>query len=591
MARAALDYEKNRLSYLELLRPEEGYQVDFAVCMTYSLGFDALIGGLLSFDAIEDPNSNVSKEEIYLLDCIQRNASKVAVFCNAGNIKLPRKRPELYHMLLENSVFQVLLGNKINFHPKLWVVRYEDDFGDAYFNIIVLSRNLTFDSSLDVAIRFTGKDRSEGRINQEVVPLVDMLSFVADYASEVVKGKVLHLAEQLQYIKRLETGKEYDEVAFLPYGFYEYKDTAAKEYSEAKEIVVVSPFLSEQVSRLLTKDAKKATLITRKYSLNQKIYEMFSSLGGVWILREELLDDSVLEEKTENIPERRDIHAKIIYEKMYDDISYLYLGSLNASSNSFYRNIELMVRLRYREGQMSYKRMLSVLLPENNNPFEMMEEFSLPGETEETEDDMELFDVISAATDAIAISKDGNYEVQVAFSPIQSPAEIAMYGRSGEWKAVDSTVTFDNISLKELSSLFIVRRGSLRKVIIIPVRNIPLEERNAAIVRSIIDTTDKLLSYITIMMSDDYVLDCRQIKELEKARNKGGSSSADPFAAVIYEKLLRLSAMDPDRLKYIKNQIEILEKDKDPGDIVRSILDLIRTCEKAVDRGTIYYED
>ena len=39
------DVAKDRLSYGELLRPDVGYRLDFAVGMTYSLDLEALLGG------------------------------------------------------------------------------------------------------------------------------------------------------------------------------------------------------------------------------------------------------------------------------------------------------------------------------------------------------------------------------------------------------------------------------------------------------------------------------------------------------------------------------------------------------------------
>lgn len=41
---AMFDTAHNRLSYSEQLLPEPGYALDFAVCLTYSLDLEALLG-------------------------------------------------------------------------------------------------------------------------------------------------------------------------------------------------------------------------------------------------------------------------------------------------------------------------------------------------------------------------------------------------------------------------------------------------------------------------------------------------------------------------------------------------------------------
>ena len=48
------DVAKDRLSYGELLRPDVGYRLDFAVGMTYSLDLEALLGVPISLGLLEE---------------------------------------------------------------------------------------------------------------------------------------------------------------------------------------------------------------------------------------------------------------------------------------------------------------------------------------------------------------------------------------------------------------------------------------------------------------------------------------------------------------------------------------------------------
>ena len=61
-----------------------------------------------------------------------------------------------------------------NFHPKLWILQYHNvNDGRTMIKVVVLSRNLTFDQSMDMAIEMTGYVGRE--VNPKNQPLADML--------------------------------------------------------------------------------------------------------------------------------------------------------------------------------------------------------------------------------------------------------------------------------------------------------------------------------------------------------------------------------------------------------------------------------
>ena len=100
------DVAKDRLSYGELLRPDVGYRLDFAVGMTYSLDLEALLGGPISLGLLEEGDEEQMRSPLYVLEAIRESAGKIALFCNAGSIQLPERIQSVYS-LLEESVFQV----------------------------------------------------------------------------------------------------------------------------------------------------------------------------------------------------------------------------------------------------------------------------------------------------------------------------------------------------------------------------------------------------------------------------------------------------------------------------------------------------
>lgn len=173
MARRQFDQEENRLEYGHLLFPEPDYDLDFAVGMTYSLDMEALLGVPVSLGMLEDLDGSAAQNPFFLLEAIRKSSDDLAIFCNADGIKLPRNIRPIY-ALLENSIFPVALGRKSNFHPKVWIIRYKSRYAPPMVKVIVLSRNLTFDRSLDIAAEMTGF--VENASNEAHRPLADLLT-------------------------------------------------------------------------------------------------------------------------------------------------------------------------------------------------------------------------------------------------------------------------------------------------------------------------------------------------------------------------------------------------------------------------------
>ena len=175
MARRQFNPEENRLDYSQMLCPPPGYDLEFAVGMTYSLDMEALLGVPVSLGMFEDYDSSATQNPFFLLEAIRKCSDKLAIFCNADGIKMPQNIRPVY-ALLENSIFPVSLERNANFHPKLWVIKYHSETEAAVIKVIVLSRNLTFDRSMDIAVEVTGAIGRETK--EENRPLADMLYFV-----------------------------------------------------------------------------------------------------------------------------------------------------------------------------------------------------------------------------------------------------------------------------------------------------------------------------------------------------------------------------------------------------------------------------
>ena len=199
MARRRFDQNNNRVDYGELLIEDPAYELDQAVGMTYSLDMEALMGIPLCLGMRGEMTSGQRNNPLYVLEAIRRTGKKLSIFCNVGCIKVPKSESRLF-ALLEGSIHEVRMPKSTyNFHPKIWILQYHNiDDGRIMIKVVVLSRNLTFDQSMDMAVEMTGFVGSE--INPKNQPLADMLTFVSQFDSK--KNAYNHLITNLKKVEK-----------------------------------------------------------------------------------------------------------------------------------------------------------------------------------------------------------------------------------------------------------------------------------------------------------------------------------------------------------------------------------------------------
>lgn len=147
----------NRLTLIDALRPPSGFSLESAMGVTFTLDLRALLAVPAAF-ALTGSNGTADDgshyEPIELLHAVRAHAGKLTVFSQVGEIALPPSRRVF--AFLEQSVIPVRapLGGVV--HPKAWVLRYEspDDSGEQRLQVLIASRNLTFDASWDTVVRF-----------------------------------------------------------------------------------------------------------------------------------------------------------------------------------------------------------------------------------------------------------------------------------------------------------------------------------------------------------------------------------------------------------------------------------------------------
>ena len=166
----------SRTTAFELIRPPVGYRLDFAVLTTYTLDLEALL--VLPLSVLAHPEGGLEAllaDPLQLHQAIRDAGDRVHVFVDQTGIAIPRSARPLYSML-EPSVHPVRAPNGGIFHPKVWIARFTamDETAEDLLRVAILSRNLTFDRSWDVALASEAQFRSN-RYVEASRPLRDFL--------------------------------------------------------------------------------------------------------------------------------------------------------------------------------------------------------------------------------------------------------------------------------------------------------------------------------------------------------------------------------------------------------------------------------
>jgi hypothetical protein len=136
---------------LDALRPDPGTILDAAVGTTFTLDLEALLLAPLAFALFE--TDGATPDPTVLLAAIQQHAERIALYCDASHIRTRAQEQRLF-VLLESTVLAVNAPLGGSFHPKLWVLRFRTTDGEHQHRVLVMSRNLTFDTSWDLVARF-----------------------------------------------------------------------------------------------------------------------------------------------------------------------------------------------------------------------------------------------------------------------------------------------------------------------------------------------------------------------------------------------------------------------------------------------------
>ena len=460
------------LLYGDLLAPASGYSTDFAMGMTYSLSFDALLTAHLAFGMLGEMDENVIQSQHILLEAINKSSGKVVVFCNKGGIAVPPKIRKVYS-LLEQNIFEVFnkKDHRANFHPKLWLIREvsKDNKDDVQLKLIVTSRNLAYTDTIDCVACLTGKVGAQAINTKKHQPLISFIKVIVGESniSFEQKKSVLQLCEDLKHVKRFDVEPPFEDYDFFPYVFKKNGEQRKLDRSLiGTESIIVSPFIDKRmIARLNPENKSRCILITRKEYVDQKIFHQFNNRGGIYVALDDLVSRGM------------DLHAKMYHVWNGRKAQYLFLGSANATTSAFERNVEFLLRLKYKSGNARTNQFLSNFYEKGNNDSKFMPlkepmENATPNITWDPAEiamkDLMCADDLRAH---ITHHRDGNYSIVVSSKKATNDVEIFIAPLQKEELKQQwiGRVVFDQMKAEELSEFYIISAKTIEGSSISPL--------------------------------------------------------------------------------------------------------------------------
>ncbi len=588
----------NDLIYNEIVATP-GYELEFAVGTTYSLDAEAYMTIALSFARLGDVTDTDFQSPLRLLEGIRQANNRVAIFCNRGGLQPPTRNNPLYAML-DKSVFEVADDRKghelYNFHPKIWVIkeRAVDNHERRQIKVIIMSRNLTKDTSLDIAATMSAPlgVSTSPETRRKHRPLTEFLLTLADKANPGKRKKIRRMVADMDSMGEFVIESPYEDYEFLPIHFGESLNPQIDIKSDlaGHKMMIVSPFIDKQLTDNRGNDnpikwlndykpSAQKVLVTRLDSLTQEIMEFYSSDNReVWVM-------SQIAEQNDILP--MNLHAKMYFSwapKSKPDGIYYWLGSANATSNGFGRNSEFLLRLTMPIGRGRFEDFKAEFCDEKKQLCERIT--SLPTSDAEQEDHtLEVAvrkNLISHSNlTAEVIERDGAYAVvirarkvpdipaRITFAPIQEPwNEAEMLPVTKECCiAVSSRALLSEFYILTVT-LYDSTSKPVKMSLKIPTKGIP-EDRDDEIFRNLIDTRDKLMNYMELMITDRP----QELTALMMSCDDNGgnltNSATTTRSTVVYESLLRIAATNPDRLEDIQELVDRLDADVVPDSFRR----------------------
>lgn len=574
-----LNLKSSRLDYGDQLRAPGGYALHCGIGTTYSLDLDALIAASLALTLDQTLEGELSGERIAFLEALDRLRDRVLVFYQSAQVKVPASYNRLYALLEPLTVPVVSAGGAFSsFHPKVWLLRFValEANGPDRFRLLVLTRNLSFDRSWDLALAIDGTVATKRTSVAE-----PLLQFVRSLPAKDQQATVVErLCKDLELVQ-WDCPDGFDGFALLPGGprggpiRHEPFDLTGA----VDDLLVVSPFLDAESDSFLQDLSRRTrgnkTLVSRADTLDAIGPEALDgwtclTVAGAIVDGEERLQrERAL---------RQDLHAKLVIARQGGKTTW-HVGSANMTNAAFGspgkrqapRNTEFMVKLQGASRRLAPNVMLDDWLA--TQAFTEHEFSERP--TESLYQSVALRRLVHALTEAgwtqrATEQEDGSFMVELTAAnlpptPVGFDVQVSPLARFSP-KTLTMKTSWADMHITDVSAFMRIDIASTESepahsFAIQTVFDIDLfEARRNAVFKATVDSEEKLLRYLTIL------LDVDADKEGWTKVDGTGDHDADVFglsqSAGLYEQLLMAAARAPHR---IARAVRVFKRLSDEG--------------------------
>lgn len=607
---------------LDAVRPPDGYALDHALAMTYSLDLAALLSIplALTFNDWNEEEQGARVDPIALLEAVRRHSDRLTVLCQAGEIALPNSRRNLF-AFLEPVVRQVTAPGGGVFHPKVWVSRYlpTEDAGPVRYRVLVASRNLTFDRSWDALLVLDGELLSRRNRIALSTPFARFVKEVVELASNgrdpIDDQRRQTLATMVTELARVqfEDPEDLELVGFHPFGVAgASRETFA---GRIDRILVISPFIGD--STLHTLSGPDSVLVSSAPELDCLRPDTLEGFAEVCVLRDLALAEPATEEEPVDSPDAgiptegvddaiptagrerlqdsaagllKGLHAKL-YVADAGHPSRIWIGSANATAAAFgtgeRKNVELLVELRAgKTGKIASvlgddeSGLRQILTPYVATPMEKTDrdlreaeflvdhaahaiaelDFVLTASPDSTG---EAYRLALSVSDGLADAGQGLEELDAWPVTLHPDLRVPLLHRPSPDPG------WDGLAPAQLSAFLGLRlQGRVNAAVVervVTVRGLLVDapdDRDGQIMRSLLGSTEQLLRYLAFLLSDpDRDLEMApELLELLSGGSAAEGNGAFTPQFPLFEALVRALDRDPGRIDRVASLIDDLAR-------------------------------
>ncbi|EMP9465965.1 phospholipase D family protein, partial [Klebsiella pneumoniae] len=253
-------------------------------------------------------------------------------------------KPNPLFGLLEEMIAESKAKGRGVFHPKIWTIRFiNPETDEVMYRLVVLSRNLTTDSSWDLSLQLDGYPvKRKQSANKALVHLFSALPKRATgKMAKHRRAQAQRFADELLYVE-WECPAGFDEVAFfLPGEGYDWQPP------EADRAVVISPFCTDEALQHIVKHCQQADALISRPDTLLALSEETRGLFTRQLHLDDAAEEQASDENTHDDIIASGLHAKAyLFENGRD--SELVLGSANATNAALLgkTNCEILVSLK-----------------------------------------------------------------------------------------------------------------------------------------------------------------------------------------------------------------------------------------------------